>query len=195
MTLGRLLCSWRSNPGATPELITAATSPLGRALPADYLQFMREGNGGEGFVGRQYLMLWRIEELERFNLEYEVEKYAKGIVLFGSDGGGDAYGFDTASVPAGVVRVPFVGMNRRLAIPVTFRFADLSTASTSHESRSSERSRQHMGLELCELTPVLLGGEPLDTKNKIWLTRDRHFEFVRFWNRIVDAGRTSRERD
>lgn len=29
-----------------------------------------------------------------FNEEYQVRQYAPGVILFGSDGGGEAYGFD-----------------------------------------------------------------------------------------------------
>lgn len=46
------------------------------------------------------------------------------------------------------------------------------------------RSRP-LGLELCEITPVILGGDPVDPKNKTWLTRRQHFEAVRYWNRVI----------
>jgi len=34
---------------------------------------------------------------------------------------------------------------------------------------------------LFEITPVLLGDDPSDPKNKIW---QQHFDAVRFWNRL-----------
>jgi len=40
-------------------------------------------------------------------------------------------------------------------------------------------------MELVELKPVILGGDPKDPKNKAWLTRQQHFEFVRYWNKII----------
>jgi hypothetical protein len=41
------------------------------------------------------------------------------------------------------------------------------------------------GMELFEITPVIFGGDPIDPKNKIWLTRGEHFEAVRYWNRVI----------
>ena len=37
-------------------------------------------------------------------------------------------------------------------------------------------------VELVEITPVILGGSPTDPKNKMWLTRAQHVQYVRFWN-------------
>lgn len=48
--------------------------------------------------------------------------------------------------------------------------------------RPSVRPR---GLELVEVKPVILGGDPADTSNKVWVTRQQHFEFVRHWNGVV----------
>lgn len=42
-----------------------------------------------------------------------------------------------------------------------------------------------MGMELFEITPVILGGDPVNPKNKTWLTRQQHFEAVRYWNRVI----------
>jgi hypothetical protein len=33
--------------------------------------------------------------------------------------------------------------------------------------------------------PVILGGDPVDPKNKTWLTRQQHIEAVRYWNRVI----------
>lgn len=41
------------------------------------------------------------------------------------------------------------------------------------------------GMELFEITPVMLGGDPVDPANKTWLTREQHFEAVRYWNRTI----------
>lgn len=41
------------------------------------------------------------------------------------------------------------------------------------------------GLEICEITPVILGGSPTDPDNKTLLTREQHFEVVRYWNRVL----------
>ena len=115
------------DPPADPVVVEGLASNLGVALPDDYLDFLRQHNGGEGFVGDNYIIFWKTEELSDFNREYEVEKYAPGIFLFGSSGGGEGYGFDTQSAALPIVRVPFIGMERRYAEPVAKDFPDLFT--------------------------------------------------------------------
>lgn len=95
------------------------------SLPNDYLSVFSELNGGEGFVGEEYLILWKAEELIPFNKEYEADKYAPGIFLFGSNGGGEGFGFDTRSKPYMVVEIPFIGMDLQHATPVADNFTHL----------------------------------------------------------------------
>jgi hypothetical protein len=45
-----------------------------------------------------------------------VAQFAPDLLLFGSDGGGEAYAFDTRESPWGVVKVPFIGMSDRQSI-------------------------------------------------------------------------------
>ena len=47
---------------------------------------------------------------------------------------------------------------------------------------SNSRSK---GMELFEIKPVAVGGDPVSLENKIWLTRQEHFEAVRYWNRAI----------
>ena len=54
-------------------------------------------------------------------------KYAPGILLFGSDGGGEGYGFDTQTKGMPIVRIPFIGMARRYATHIAKNFPDLFT--------------------------------------------------------------------
>ena len=120
-----LLRDWQLSAGATDKALQDAMKLLGHSLPSDYSQFLRERNGGEGFVGDNFLILWKAEELEIFNREYEVDQYAPGLLLFGSNGSGEAYGFDTRSVAMPIVRVPFIGMELQYAEPIADSFTDL----------------------------------------------------------------------
>ena len=80
-------------------------------LPLDYVEFLKRTDGGEGCIGKSaYVMLWAVGELASLNHAYEVQKYAPGLLIFGSDGGGEAFGFDTRNPQWPIVRVPFVGM-------------------------------------------------------------------------------------
>ena len=40
-------------------------------------------------------------------------------------------------------------------------------------------------MELVEIKPVIVGGDPVDPQNKTWVTRQQHFELVRYWNRVI----------
>lgn len=42
-----------------------------------------------------------------------------------------------------------------------------------------------LGMELFDVMPIILGGNPTDPSNKVWLTRQQHIEAVRYWNKIV----------
>jgi len=119
------LSDFATNPAATAAIIESVELSLGVKLPSDYREFMRQTNGGEGSVGGDsFVMLWKLDELEEFNREYEVAEYCKGVLLFGSSGGGEAYGFDIRQTPWRVVQVPFVGMDESLIKVVGESFAD-----------------------------------------------------------------------
>ncbi|NWE18534.1 SMI1/KNR4 family protein [Pseudomonas sp. P7548] len=115
------------NPPAEREAINEVVKALGFSLPESYLDFLRAHNGGEGFIGDNYIIFWSAEELEAFNREYEVATYAPGIFLFASDGGGEGYGFDMQDVNRPIVRMPFVGMERQYADVVARDLPDLFT--------------------------------------------------------------------
>lgn len=99
--------------------LTKSQDQLGIKLPNDYLELLSVTNGGEGFIGKNsYVILWGVEELATMNQSYQVQEYAPGLLIFGSDGGGEAYGFDTRMQLWHIVQVPFVGMDWALAQPV-----------------------------------------------------------------------------
>lgn len=41
------------------------------------------------------------------------------------------------------------------------------------------------GKEIFEIKPVILGGNPIDPKNKVILNREEHVKAVRYWNRVI----------
>jgi len=119
----RLLVRFRGNPPASSRLLALCQASLGFLLPADYAQFMQKADGGEGFIGKHYLMLWPVAEVIKENTGTYYAEAAPGLLLFGSNGGGEAFAFDTRSVPASFVMVPFIGMELNAAhlIAPTFR--------------------------------------------------------------------------
>ena len=63
------------------EMISEVNGVL---LPADYLAFMQDHNGGEGPLGENnYGRFFRLEELEEINNEYDVPNSWPGYVVIG----------------------------------------------------------------------------------------------------------------
>ena len=48
-----------------------------------------------------------------------------------------------------------------------------------------QHGAQAVGLEVFDLKPIILGGDPTDLKNKVLLTRQQHIEAVRYWNKLI----------
>jgi hypothetical protein len=113
---------FNGNAPAAAEEIAAAERVLKKSLPGDFREFLQLTNGGEGMIGENYVMLWSAEELGQYNESYQVNEYAPGLLLFGSDGGGEGYAFDTRTASPTVVTVPFVGMSLKYAKPVAPTF-------------------------------------------------------------------------
>jgi hypothetical protein len=108
-----LLERFNCNPPVTDAEIDIFQLRSGLQLTNGYIDFLKAANGGEGFIGKHsYLILWKLEQIRDFNVAYEVHEYAPGLLLIGSDGGGEAFAFDTSVSPWPVVQIPFVGMDR-----------------------------------------------------------------------------------
>lgn len=104
---------------------TRAFEDAGKALgidwPDDYAAFMRTTDGGEGMVGDNYVAFWSASELVEYNRGY-VAEYAPNLVIFGSDGGGEAFAFDRSTQPPSIVMVPFIGLDS--PVPQCQTFSD-----------------------------------------------------------------------
>ena len=67
--------NWNKNPGVNNELIPIIEKQLNIVFPKDYVTFLEWSNGGEGFIGENYISLWKIEDLVVLNKEYLIQKY------------------------------------------------------------------------------------------------------------------------
>ena len=114
--LGKLFAEFKGCRGASAAAISECERHFGRELPKDYRDFMMITNGGEGFIGpNSYLRLWKIEELLLMNDGYDAANYLPDGLLFGTDGGEEAFGFDLRTSEIKIVEVPFIGMEWELA--------------------------------------------------------------------------------
>jgi hypothetical protein len=125
-----LLARFNSNPPTSWEVIEQVQQNVGFSFPRGYIEFFLARDGGEGFIGRSYLMLWRVEELIKMNAAYHIAEFAPNLLLFGSDGGGNAFGFDNRSNTVEIISVPF--MDLQLVAPLAKDFEEfLSVLFTS----------------------------------------------------------------
>ena len=118
LDIARLFERFNRRPGASEIAIAEAEEQFGLKLPAEYVQFLKLTDGGEGFIGGQYAILLAVEELHSTNQDCEFMKYMPGFLGFGSNGGGEAYGFDTRDPLRPVVQVPFIGAAWKDASPL-----------------------------------------------------------------------------
>jgi hypothetical protein len=110
-----VLAEFNGRPPADADSIRRLEVEAGFRLPEDYAAFLMRSDGGEGFIGGFYLILWSTGELLKLNRAFHVDEFAPGLFLFGSDGGGEGLAFDRRSDAQPVVSVPFVGMELELA--------------------------------------------------------------------------------
>lgn len=189
--LAQLFSDFTGGPPASPDVIALLEQSLRVRLPPDFRDFLGMHDGAAGFVGDNYVILWSAGEVARYHGSYQVNEYAPGLVLFGSNGGGEAYAFDRRTEANAVVMVPFVGMSLEYAKPVAPTFLSFldrlrgTDASRTDPRRGSRRALTPRGKEIFEVHPVILGGSPVDQGNKVVLTREQHIEAVRYWNGIV----------
>lgn len=67
----------------------------GVKLPQNYIDFMKEHNGGEGDIGESWLVLYPMEELQKYNDDSEISEYLPNHIIIGGDGGEELYGITT----------------------------------------------------------------------------------------------------
>jgi hypothetical protein len=106
------------NRPATEAEIRQAEGALSVKFPDDYVDFLKMANGAVGDIGPlEYVSLWDLNELLRRNSSLGVPAKSPGLVLFGSDGSGEAYGFDMRPDKPLVVQIPFIPLDWEDALP------------------------------------------------------------------------------
>ena len=184
------------NDAASDTSIESLEHTLGCTLPSDYKDFLKFTNGAEGWIGDEYFILWPIEEVMRLNNAYRVETFAPGLLLIGSNGGGEAFAFDMRYRPAPIVKVPFVGMDLSLVILLAESFEAclmswlVQPTSPAEPQQHRPTNRERLDKELFDIKPIILGGDPTDPTNKMVLTRSQHIEYVNYWNNLIRDLRT-----
>ncbi len=118
---------------ATPSAIEAAEKFFNFKLPTDYKEFLQFTNGLEGETTDSYLVLWSAEELVELNQAYNVKEFLSNIILIGSDGAEDAFGFDTTNMT--VVKLPYIGMGHIANQKLSDTFGDFLSSQIKEENK------------------------------------------------------------
>jgi hypothetical protein len=146
--------------------------------PNTYARFVRLTAGGFGWIRKDLLfVLWGEEEAAKLNLDYQIPQYLPGMYVVGSNAGGDAFVIDQQGR---ILSTPFVGMARDLSQEIAPDFDSLFKDVTV-----AQMSVEREPLEIAEIKPILFGGDPVVHSNKITMTREKHVQYVRYWNQVA----------
>jgi hypothetical protein len=119
----QLFAGFKGNPPASTTLIAQSQANLSFQLPADYVEFLQQMNGGEGSLGENaYVVLSRVEQLGEMNADCEVAEFAPELFLFGSNGAGEAFAYDTRFSPPRIIAIPFITLDLFDAVAIAANF-------------------------------------------------------------------------
>lgn len=182
ITIQDALQAWNAVPsGPFFDLLEPPEEMLCDAVASDYLDVIREIGGQEGFLGQQYLRLYRFEELIALNQAYQIPSYNPSLFLFGADGYGEAFAFVIGTDT--VVKLPLIPIPTDQVDVVADGFEGfLSRLAATGVSQDPDASK--IGLELHLKHPLCLGGDFRDPENRILVTPSQHAELARYWNRM-----------
>lgn len=96
-------------------------SAINFKLPIGFLDFFKDTDGAEIIGESEYCDLWRLTDMIQLNKDYEVDEYANGFFIFGSDGGDTAYCIEKST--GFIFDMPFIGMATEEA---TFKFENFN---------------------------------------------------------------------
>mgnify|MGYP003626296418 CR=1 FL=1 len=106
MIKNEYLAEFNSNSGITTESLISLKLP--KRLPTDYIEFLKKFNGGEGFVGEEYLVLEKAEKLLERNKNYKIEEFDKNIFLIGGNGAGEGVAIDFRNDKPRYILIPLI---------------------------------------------------------------------------------------
>ena len=102
---------------ASDTAIEELSTKLGYELPPEYVELMRLSNGGDGQVGEQsYLALFPVDQIIPINEAAAVAEFAPGFLIFGSNGMGVSYAFDTRNPSMPIVECVDMDLSHTAAV-------------------------------------------------------------------------------
>jgi len=102
--------------GASEQEVAELEKRLKLSLPDSYKSILRFTNGAAGRIGSQEFLLYSIDEA--LDANSKLQAFTEGLVIFGSNGGDEAYVFDPANNWY-IGMSPWIPMGRRELVPVS----------------------------------------------------------------------------
>lgn len=127
----------------------------------------------EGWLGKDYLILFEPPELTQVSENYSFANLLPGYKLVGLRGWDD---FIVEDGEGKLFTVPTVPVDRKYLAPVQLPvFKEL------------EADRQLEGKIKWYLKPLVFGGDPSTHQNQVWISHNQHSQLVRYWNGVYQS--------
>lgn len=169
-------------PGSASDSdIAAVQEAAGKRLPLDFVALLKNHGGAEGWIAGTYVALWPASKIVEYNRALDSSIYAPGLLLFGTDGGDEAFALDMSN-GYWVVVVPLVGMSRDVVVPLAPTVTDWLSAIADDVRRSPPRRQVRPRMNLFHKQPLILGGSPDDRANIVWVELEQAIDLARWWN-------------
>ena len=102
------------NPPPTTNQIEAFLKEINFNLPSGFIEFFEKSNGADISSEEKYVILWALTDMIQLNKDYNVDEYAPGFFIFGSDGGDTSYTIERNT--GDIYEMPFIGMSNEEAV-------------------------------------------------------------------------------
>jgi hypothetical protein len=163
------------------DLQNPAEELLSEAVPSDYLSAIKEFGGREGFLGQQYLRLYRYGELIALNEAYEIPHYNPQVFIFAADGYGEAFGFIVGTEK--LIKIPLIPIPKSEVNLVAEGF-ETFIHHLAVSGPPPETDPTNVGLEVHLKKPLCFGGDYRDPENIVMVHPAKHAELARYWNKL-----------
>lgn len=116
---------WKREPRARSQAVESLVE-IYPDLPADYVEFLRAGDGAEGSLGVEpgWIQLWDAKAVTTLNVSYSVSEFLSDFVGIGTNGGGELIAFDRRSWR--VFMIPLIPMDPKEAVEIAPDFVSLA---------------------------------------------------------------------
>ena len=98
---------------------------IGFKLPEDYLFFLKNYNGDDSFIEKEFVKLWDADQLLQSNIGYEIFEYLPSTLAIGGNGAGEFIAIEkNKNDELKIILSPFIGLDAKDHIVIGDSFTD-----------------------------------------------------------------------